>query len=121
VYSLKHALKGQFMMISNRPRSVKKPRWDGSRVLFEIEVAGTPVACAISRAALQELSGRRHIASTDLLRRFADGRERIEEIAASIFAIRPESVTGTLYIWADDIDDPPPAPAVACQTAEVRA
>jgi len=121
VHSLKHAVKGQRMTISNRPRSVKKPRWDGSRVLFEIEVAGTPVACAISRAALQELSGRRHISSGDLLSRFADGRERIEEIAASIFAIRPESVTGTLHIWADDIDDPPSAPAVACQAAEVRA
>lgn len=108
------------MNIVRKLRSVTKPRWDGSRVLFEIEVAGTPVACAISRAALQELSGCHHIASGDLLRRFADGRDRIEEIATSIFAMRPESVTGTLHIWADDIDDPPSAPAVARQAAEVR-
>lgn len=108
------------MNINKRSRLVARPRWDGSRVLFEIEIAGTPVACAISRAALQELSGCHHIASGDLLRRFADGRDRIEKIAASIFAVRPESVTGTLHIWADDIDDPPSAPAVACQAAEVR-
>ena len=109
------------MDIVRRSWSVNKPRWDGSRVLFEIEVAGRPVACAVSRAALQELVGCRYIASGDLLRRFADGRERIEKIAASIFAVRPESVTGTLHIWADDIDDPPSAPAVARLAPEVRA
>jgi Protein of unknown function (DUF1488) len=108
------------MNIVEGPRSVTSPRWDGSRVLFQIEVAGKPVVCAISRAALQELSGCYHIASSDLLRRFAEGRDRIEEIAIRIFAIRPESVTGTLHIWADDIDDPPSAPAIACQAAEVR-
>jgi len=109
------------MNIVMRLRSVTKPRWDGSRILFEIEVAGRPVACGISRAVLQELSGCHHIASNDLLRRFADGRDRIEEIATSIFAARPDSVTGMLHIWADDIDDPPSAPAVAHQVAEVRA
>ena len=107
------------MNIVRKLWSVTKPRWDGSRVLFEIEVAGRPVACAISRAALQELNGCHHIASGDLLRRFAAGRDRIEEIAASIFAIRPESVTSTLHIWADDIDDPPSALAVVRQAAEV--
>lgn len=108
------------MNIVSRLRSVTKPRWDGSRVLFEIEVAGRPVACAISRAALQELSGCHYITSTDLLRRFANARARIEQIAVSIFAHRPESVTGTVHIWADDIDDPPSAPAVALQAAGVR-
>jgi hypothetical protein len=108
------------MNVVKRPRSVTRPRWDGSRILFEIEVAGRLVACAISRAALQEVSGCHHIASGDLLRRFADGRDRIEEIATHIFAVRPESVTGTLHIWADDITDPPTAPGVACRAAEAR-
>jgi Protein of unknown function (DUF1488) len=88
VYSLTHIFEGHFMNIIRRPPSVTKPRWDGSRILFEIEIAGRPVACAISRGALQELSGCHHIAFGDLLRRFADGRNRIEEIAKSIFAIR---------------------------------
>lgn len=109
------------MNIVRKLRPVTKPRSDGSRVLFEIAVAGRPVACAISRGALQELSGCHRIASDDLLRRFAAGRNRIEEIAASIFAVRPESVTGTVNIWADDIDDPPSPPTVARQAAKVQA
>lgn len=109
------------MNIVKKIPSVTKPRWDGSCVLFEMELAGRSVACAISRAALQELSGCHHIASSDLLCRFAAGRDRIEEIAISIFATRPENVTGTLRIWADDIDEPPSAPAVARQLAEIRA
>jgi Protein of unknown function (DUF1488) len=106
------------MNIMRRPPSAGKPRWDASGVSFEIEIEGTPIACAISRGALQEISGARHIASGDLPRRFASHRDRIEEIARKIFARRPEGVAGTLHIWADDIDDPPSAPAVAGQSAE---
>ncbi|MGH7190338.1 MAG: DUF1488 family protein, partial [Acetobacteraceae bacterium] len=80
--------------------------------MFEIEIAGAMVACGISRAALQEVSGCHHILSGDLLRRFTDGRDRIEKIAADIFALRREGVSGTLHIWADDIHDPPSAPAI---------
>jgi Protein of unknown function (DUF1488) len=108
------------MNILVRLQSAAKPRWDGNRILFKIEIAGEPVACAISRAALQEVSGCHHIASNDLLRRFAEGRDRIEKIATDIFVMRPESVTGTLNIWVDDIDDPPSAPGVARQAAAVR-
>src|ERR1700753_4086176 len=108
------------MKIVNGIQSVKRPRWDGSCILFEMEIAGRPVACAISRAALQELSGCRHIASSDLLRRFADERDRIEEIATTIFATRPENVMGKLHIRADDIDDPPTGPAVTRLPTEVR-
>jgi hypothetical protein len=41
-----------------------------------------------------------------------DSRERVEEIAARIFHITPEWVSGPVSIWADDIDDPP-APDLA--------
>jgi len=109
------------MNIFKNPRPVTGLRWNGTSVLFQIEVAGRPVACAISRAALEEVCGGRYIAAGDLLRRFTDRRDRIEAIAASIFAVRPNSVIGTLHIWADDVDDPPSAPAVALQIAEVRA
>jgi hypothetical protein len=61
---------------------------------------------------LQELSGHPHLATSDLLRRFVDSRERVEEIAARIFHITPEWVSGPVSIWADDIDDPP-APDLA--------
>ena len=91
---------------------VSQPRWDGNRVQFAIEAEGKLIRCAISRSALQELSGHPHLATSDLLRRFVDSRERVEEIAARIFHITPEWVSGPVSIWADDIDDPPP-PACA--------
>jgi Protein of unknown function (DUF1488) len=110
------SLKGcYYMSIAKQKASISKPRWDGSRVLFEIEAAGNRVACAISRSALQDLSGRRHFASTDLLRCFTEARPQIEAIAASKFKARPESVSGIVSIWADDVDEPPPAPAMARQ------
>ena len=88
---------------------VSQPRWDGNRVQFAIETEGKRIQCAISRSALQHLSGHPHLATSDLLRRFVDSRERVEEIAARIFHITPEWVSGPVSIWADDIDDPPPA------------
>ena len=88
---------------------VSQPRWDGNRVQFAIETEGKRIQCAISRSALQHLSGHPHLATSDLLRRFADSRERAEEIAVRIAHIKPEWVPRSVSIWADDIDDPPPA------------
>jgi hypothetical protein len=98
--------------ITQKP-SLAKPRWDGSRVVFEIDVGGEAVTCAISRAALQEVSGHRHFSAADLLRCFAGIREQIEAIAQVKFTSRPDSVCGILSIWADDIDDPPASDATA--------
>ena len=99
-------------MTNSKPTiEVAKPRWDGSRVVFEIDVDGEAVPCAISRSALQDISGVRRFAPVDLLRGFSEVRGRIEEIAANKFRIRPESVTGFVSIWADDIEDVRPAPA----------
>ena len=39
---------------------LSRPRWDGNRVLFEIADGDERIPCAISRAALQDLSQRRH-------------------------------------------------------------
>ena len=88
---------------------ISQPRWDGNRVLFAIETEGKRIRCAISRSALQHLSGQPYLATSDLLRRFADSRERVEEIAVRIAHITPEWVPRSVSIWADDIDDPPPA------------
>jgi len=70
---------------------ISQPRWDGNRVQFAIEAEGKLP----------------HLPTSDLLRRFVDSRERVEEIAALIFHITPEWVSGPVSIWADDIDDPP--------------
>jgi len=83
-----------------------KLRWDGSRVLFEIESDGQAVRCAISRSALQHIGGPRNFAPADLLRSFEKSRERIEAIAAGKFAASPESASGIVSIWADDVEDP---------------
>jgi len=90
-----------------------RPRWDGSRLTFLISAEGKRIPCAISRSALQNLSGRSHLATGDLLGCFMDSREKVEEIAARIFHITPEWVSGPVTIWADDIDHPPPARAFA--------
>lgn len=92
-------------MSNEQKPAIAKPRWDGSRVVFEIDVAGQAVACAISRSALQDISGVRRFAPADLLRGFGEVRGRIEEIAANKFRINPESVSGFVSIWADDVED----------------
>src|ERR1700722_3531483 len=96
------------------------PRWDGSCISFDIEIEGQLVSCALSRGALHEVSGRHHIAQADLLRYFQQSRARIEEIAISIFAVRSAGVTGTLHIWADDVEDLP-TDAIDTQPAEQHA
>lgn len=91
--------------------SVSRPRWDGSRVIFEIEDAGQQVTCAISRGALQDISERRYFKSAELLRCFAESRGRIEAIARSKLKAMPESASGVVSIWADDVEEPPEAEA----------
>jgi hypothetical protein len=90
-----------------------QPRWDGNRLTFTINTEDKRIPCAISRSALQNLSGQTHLATSDLLDRFMDSRDRIEEIAARIFHITPEWVSGPVSICADDLDNPPPARAFA--------
>lgn len=88
---------------------VSQPRSDGSRVLFSIKADGRRIPCAISRSALANLSGHTHLATSNLLHRFLDYRDRIEDIAARIFHIMPEWASGPVNIWTDDINNPPPA------------
>jgi Protein of unknown function (DUF1488) len=88
-----------------------KPQCDGGRVLFTITAEGRRTPRAISRSALQSLSGHTYLATSDLLDRFMDSRDKIEEIASRIFHITPEWVSGPVSISADDIDNLPPARA----------
>ncbi|MGA9867718.1 MAG: DUF1488 family protein [Acetobacteraceae bacterium] len=91
--------------------SVSRPRWDGSRVLFDIEHDGQLVACAISRGALQDMSAHRCFKAADLLKCFDEARTRIEEIAVAKFRADGESVSGVISVWADDVDDETPEAA----------
>ena len=83
------------------------PRWDGSRVLFEIADGDERVACAISRKALEDIGGRRLSKTADVLGCFAEARGRIERLALKKVHTRPEGVSGRLGLWADDVDDLP--------------
>jgi hypothetical protein len=89
----------------------RHPRWDGARVTFEIVADGRTVACAISRSALQDLSGQRRFKPAELLACFAAAQPRIEAIVRAKLRERPDDVDGVLHVWSDDIDDPPPADA----------
>lgn len=106
------------MPIERQATLPAKPRWNGSRMLFTIDVEGHEIPCAISRDALQALGDGRFLRDADLLRRFAQHRARIAEIALAIVNARPDSISGVISIWADDINDPPTAPAVARQAAQ---
>ena len=99
------------MTDTTRTAIASHPRWDGRRVLFEITEADRSVACTISLNALQDLSVRRRFTPADLLTCFAAARVRIEAIALGKLRARREGASGLLYIWSDDIDDPPPASA----------
>lgn len=108
------------MTATGQKNSIPKPRWDGSRVMFEIELEGERIACAISRSALQDLSGVRRFAGPDLLKGFSDYQARIEAIAVGKVRERPESAEGIVNIWTDDIDDLAP-PTQADRAAAARA
>jgi hypothetical protein len=82
-------------------------KWDGSRVLFEIVDGDTIVACAISREALREVSGRNYGKPAELLACFAKSRARIEGVARAKHRAQP-SATGLLIVWAGDLDDHAP-------------
>lgn len=92
------------MHVVRSQRLVPNSRWDGAGVRFTIVVDGLSVPCAISRAALEDVCGCRHIAPGDALRRFGTVRDRVEAMAASIVARRPDSIAGTIHVWADDVD-----------------
>jgi hypothetical protein len=99
------------------------PRWDGSRVLFDVLFAGEQIPCAISRMALEDIA-ERHVGGTaELLSCFASARERIEGIALEKLQARPDGVSGRLSLWVEDVDDPSPegaAGAAHLQAAWLR-
>jgi hypothetical protein len=91
--------------------SLSRPRWDGSQIHFEITHENEQIMCAISRAALEEISEMRCFSTADLLRCFANARGRIEGLALEKLRARPAGIPGRLTLWADDMGFPPPGGA----------
>jgi hypothetical protein len=109
-----HPVEGSRFMKKPKPLDAAPgPRWDRTRIIFDIDVAGELVECAISREALQDISGHRHFSAVDLLRCFAEARPRIEQIAGRKFRARADGVYGIVNIWADDVEEAADLPCPA--------
>ena len=81
-------------------------------MLFEIGSGLNCIPCAISRAALDELGGERHLGGAALIRCFLARQEHVEAIVRDKLGEMPggpASLIGTLNIWASDLDDLPPS------------
>ena len=102
------------MTLFNWKKPPSGPHWDGSRILFEINDGNEQIPCAISRAALEQISERRCFKTADLLGCFIKARGRIETLALGKLRARPDGISGRLSLWADDVDfEPPNGPPVA--------
>lgn len=89
--------------------SAPQPRWDGRRVLFEVDHDGEEVSCAVSPDALRELTSQRFFKPKEVLASFTGVRRRVEEIARNKLRARGAPVTALLTVWSDDIEDYGPA------------
>jgi hypothetical protein len=107
------------MIIVHSMLASSAPRWDGSRVLFEVTASGQKVQCAISPMALEAVGHRRCTGTGELLRCFTRARRRIEGLALDKLHARPAGVFGRVSLWADDLGTLPPAGA--CGAAKLRA
>ena len=78
--------------------------WDGNQIVFDLSFAHDQIACAVSRAALEQLAGRRCFRKEDALACFDRHRELIESLAAGKLHARQSGLCGRLTLWADDLD-----------------
>jgi hypothetical protein len=84
-------------------------------VLFAIDVLGQSIGCAISRAALEDVSGTRCYGSAASLARFASARAAIERLARQKYQSRGAGIYGRVILWSTDIDE---APDHGCPAAQ---
>jgi hypothetical protein len=80
-------------------------RWDGRRVLFEMQHDGRQLPCAVSPDALRELTSRRCFKPRDVLASFVAARPQIEEIARGKLRGRATPPPMPLTVWMNDVED----------------
>ncbi len=85
--------------------SAPRARWDGRRVLFEVEHDGEEVPCAISSDVLRDLTARRCFKPKDVMKSFAEARPQIEAIVHGKLRARIVRSPMPLTIWSNDVDD----------------
>jgi hypothetical protein len=88
----------------NHPSSPSRVVCDGARILFDIVNDGETIECAISRAALEDISETRCFKPAQMLASFTAARARIEAVALAKRQARPGPLEGRLNVWADDMD-----------------
>jgi hypothetical protein len=89
--------------------------WIERRIFFKITERSRSVSCAISQAALEQVSNHRCAGQAEALASFAACRGRIEAAARRKFLRRYSGSRGPVNLWADDLDDRSPegAPMMA--------
>ncbi len=95
------------MQAGMRRKAAGRPRLDGRRVLFEVEVDGRAIPCSISLPSLQDIGMRRHMRPEDALQCFGQEWPRIEAAALRKLRGRASVTGGVLNVWADDLEDGP--------------
>jgi hypothetical protein len=95
--------------------SFSATRWNSRRILFTITENGCLVPCAISEAALEQVSQHRCADRGDAMAHFAAFQVQIEAAAHSKFEQRNPASHGAVNLWAEDFDDysPEGAPMMA--------
>jgi hypothetical protein len=84
---------------------------------FAIEENGRPIACAISRDALEQAGPGRRAQAWRLRETFERLRSRIEDIARERFRAEPPPHGGIVVVSSEELNDPAPAaPAMALRT-----
>ena len=101
------------MVRQDRAKPDLRARVDSGRILFDMMDGDTPISCAISQGALEELVQSRCGRPADQLAHFIRLRPRIEALARDKLNARPAGMTGRLNLWADDVENTPTDSGVA--------
>jgi hypothetical protein len=80
-------------------------RWDGRRVLFELQHGAQAVPCAISPGVLRELTSQRCFKREEVLQCFTAVRAQVEAIAHGKLRQRVAPFPMPLTIWSNDVED----------------
>jgi hypothetical protein len=80
-------------------------RWDGRRVLFDVQHERQVVPCAVSPLVLRELAPGPCFKTKDILKCFVAARSQLEAAAQSKLQRRALPYPTPLTVWSSDLED----------------
>ena len=93
-------------MTALAPDAAASPaRWDGRRVLFDMQHELQVVPCAVSPVVLRELAPGPCFKTKDILRCFLAARSQLEAAARSKLRRRALPYPTPLTVWSSDLED----------------